>query len=81
MKIITTLYDLENFIDTSPQLPQLRYSDVMAVVEAILSMATPAWGADWEEFLRTLPWTVWTRDRLALGADWAESLRATPEAI
>jgi len=70
MKIITTADDLMNYVDTVTQSPEREEGDVAWVTEAILALPTcPAWGADWEEFLRTLPWTVWTLDRLHSGDD------------
>ena len=63
MKIFTTADDLTNYVDTVTQSPEREDGDVAWVVEAILALDTPAWGADWAEFLRTMPKDVWTLDR------------------
>ena len=56
MKIITTLFDLVDYISTVTKFPERKDGDVSKIVATILSLDDrPAFGSDWDTFLGALP--------------------------
>jgi len=56
MRIITTLFDLVDYIDKVTQFPERKEGDVSKIVSAILLLNDrPAFGSDWDTFLGALP--------------------------
>ena len=56
MTIITTLSDLVHYVDTVTQFYDRADDDVSEIVQRILALGRrPAYGEDWDAFLRMLP--------------------------
>ena len=56
MKIITTLFDLVDYINTVTHYPERKPGEIGAIVATILSRDDwPAFGSDWDTFLSALP--------------------------
>ena len=56
MKIINTIFDLVDYINTVTKFPEREDGDVSKIVATILSLDDrPAFGSDWDTFLGALP--------------------------
>jgi len=56
MKIINTIFDLVDYINTVTHFPERKDGEIGAIVSTILLLDDrPAFGSDWDTFLGALP--------------------------